>query len=221
MRTRLARSGGNLWSLTTSAAAGTTAASRPDAVCGVLRASTTQRRSNGDRALIRCRPTQQHVSGGDGGRPAVAALFDFGTTPVRKVPGDPYDRVNRELCDGQAPTTAAELRVARWPFRFRKARPGTKAVAQVNDPERFRELLGELGQDAEFALEATYGWEWLAELLESEGREVHLARSTRSPPRSTSAADDGTHVRGSSDAASPRGACPATRIRRESGRGVP
>jgi len=27
----------------------------------------------------------------------------------------------------------------------------------VNDPDRFRELLAELGQDAEFALEATYG----------------------------------------------------------------
>ena len=32
----------------------------------------------------------------------------------------------------------------------------------VNDRERFRDLLGELGEDAEFALEATYGWEWLA-----------------------------------------------------------
>ncbi len=49
----------------------------------------------------------------------------------------------------------------------------------VNDRERFRELLGELGQDAEFALEATYGWEWLAELLEHEGRELHLAHPLR------------------------------------------
>src|SRR5688500_20353965 len=44
----------------------------------------------------------------------------------------------------------------------------------VNDRERFRELLAELGQDAEFALEATYGWEWLAELLEHDGRELPL-----------------------------------------------
>jgi transposase len=49
----------------------------------------------------------------------------------------------------------------------------------VNDPDRFRELLGELGEDAQFALEATYGWEWLAELLEAEGRELHLAHPLR------------------------------------------
>src|SRR3954467_10378667 len=57
----------------------------------------------------------------------------------------------------------------------------------VNDPERFRELLGEVGEDARFALEATYGWEWLAgalggggaELLEAEGRELHLAHPLR------------------------------------------
>jgi transposase len=49
----------------------------------------------------------------------------------------------------------------------------------VNDRERFRELLCELGEEAEFALEATYGWEWLAELLEHEGRELHLAHPLR------------------------------------------
>jgi transposase len=49
----------------------------------------------------------------------------------------------------------------------------------VNDPERFRELLGELGEDARFALEATYGWEWLADLLEGDGRELHLAHPLR------------------------------------------
>jgi transposase len=49
----------------------------------------------------------------------------------------------------------------------------------VNDPDRFRELLDELGADAQFALEATYGWEWLAELLEGEGRELHLAHPLR------------------------------------------
>jgi hypothetical protein len=32
----------------------------------------------------------------------------------------------------------------------------------VNDPELFRELFAELGGEARFALEATYGWEWLA-----------------------------------------------------------
>jgi transposase len=49
----------------------------------------------------------------------------------------------------------------------------------VNDPERFRELFDELGGEAQFALEATYGWEWLAELLERDGRELHLAHPLR------------------------------------------
>jgi len=49
----------------------------------------------------------------------------------------------------------------------------------VNDPARFRELLAGLDADARFALEATYGWEWLAELLEGEGRELHLAHPLR------------------------------------------
>jgi transposase len=49
----------------------------------------------------------------------------------------------------------------------------------ANDPEVFRGLLAELGEDARFALEATYGWEWLAELLEDEGRELHLAHPLR------------------------------------------
>ena len=35
----------------------------------------------------------------------------------------------------------------------------------VNDPETFLELLQGLGDDAKVALEATYGWEWLADLL--------------------------------------------------------
>src|SRR3954462_6445400 len=48
-----------------------------------------------------------------------------------------------------------------------------------NDPEGFRELLSPLGDDAQFALEATYGWEWLAELLEHDGRELHLAQPLR------------------------------------------
>jgi hypothetical protein len=48
-----------------------------------------------------------------------------------------------------------------------------------NDPERFRGLFAELGGEARFALEATYGWEWLAELLERDGRELHLAHPLR------------------------------------------
>jgi hypothetical protein len=39
---------------------------------------------------------------------AIAALFDFGRPPGPQS-WDAYDRVNRELAGGQAPTTAAEL----------------------------------------------------------------------------------------------------------------
>ena len=53
----------------------------------------------------------------------------------------------------------------------------------VNDPERFRELLGELGEDVRFALEATYGWEWLAELLEA-GVASCISRTHCAPRRS-------------------------------------
>ena len=44
-----------------------------------------------------------------------------------------------------------------------------------NEPQRFLELLGELEGETEVAVEATYGWEWLAELLEDGGYELHLA----------------------------------------------
>lgn len=48
----------------------------------------------------------------------------------------------------------------------------------VNDPEAFLELLGH-PEDAHVALEATYGWEWLAELLEEAGFDLHLAHPLR------------------------------------------
>jgi transposase len=49
----------------------------------------------------------------------------------------------------------------------------------VNEPETFLELLHGLGDDARVALEATYGWEWLADLLEQAGYELHLAHPLR------------------------------------------
>src|SRR5215813_10596328 len=49
----------------------------------------------------------------------------------------------------------------------------------VNDPDTFLELLQGLGDDAEIALEATYGWEWLADLLEEAGFELHLSHPLR------------------------------------------
>jgi transposase len=36
-----------------------------------------------------------------------------------------------------------------------------------------------LGDDARVALEAAFGWEWLADLLEAEGIELHLAHPRR------------------------------------------
>ena len=49
----------------------------------------------------------------------------------------------------------------------------------VNEPETFLELLQGLGDDVRVALEATYGWEWLADLLEEAGYELHLAHPLR------------------------------------------
>src|SRR6266566_9145368 len=49
----------------------------------------------------------------------------------------------------------------------------------VNDRDAFLELLGALDGDCRIAVEATYGWEWLAELLEDAGYDVHLAHPSR------------------------------------------
>src|SRR6266498_4296996 len=49
----------------------------------------------------------------------------------------------------------------------------------VNKPETFLELLQGLGGELQVALEATYGWEWLADLLEQEGHELHLSHPLR------------------------------------------
>jgi transposase len=48
----------------------------------------------------------------------------------------------------------------------------------VNDRDTFLELLGD-PTDAHVVLEATYGWEWLAELLEEAGYDLHLAHPLR------------------------------------------
>jgi transposase len=49
----------------------------------------------------------------------------------------------------------------------------------INGREAFLELLGEPGGQTHVALEATYGWEWLAELLEDAGYDLHLAHPLR------------------------------------------
>jgi transposase len=49
----------------------------------------------------------------------------------------------------------------------------------VNDPDTLLELLEEIGGESKIALEATYGWEWLADLLVEHGYELHLAHPLR------------------------------------------
>ena len=58
---------------------------------------------------------------------------------------------------------------------------GTELLSRrvVNEPEALKAILAELGGELKVALEATYGWEWLAELLEAEGHELHLSHPLR------------------------------------------
>ena len=49
----------------------------------------------------------------------------------------------------------------------------------VNDRATFLELLAGLEGESRIAVEATYGWEWLVELLEDAGYEIHLAHPLR------------------------------------------
>ncbi len=49
----------------------------------------------------------------------------------------------------------------------------------ANDPEALKAILAGLGGELQVALEATYGWEWLADLLEREGHELHLSHPLR------------------------------------------
>jgi transposase len=58
---------------------------------------------------------------------------------------------------------------------------GTEVISRriENDPATFLQLLAELEGETEIALEATYGWEWLADLLQEAGYELHLAHPLR------------------------------------------
>jgi transposase len=49
----------------------------------------------------------------------------------------------------------------------------------ANDPQTFLELLAEIDGESKIALEATYGSEWLADVLEAAGYELHLAHPWR------------------------------------------
>jgi hypothetical protein len=45
----------------------------------------------------------------------------------------------------------------------------------ANEPEASRTIFAELGGEARVALGAAFRWEWLADLREAEGSELHLA----------------------------------------------
>src|SRR2546430_7752106 len=49
----------------------------------------------------------------------------------------------------------------------------------ANDPETFLALLAEIDGESKIALEATYGWEWLADVLQDAGYELHLSHPLR------------------------------------------
>jgi transposase len=49
----------------------------------------------------------------------------------------------------------------------------------ANDPQTFLELLAEIDGESKIALEATYGWEWLADVLQDAGYELHLSHPLR------------------------------------------
>src|SRR5215213_8026102 len=49
----------------------------------------------------------------------------------------------------------------------------------INDGQTILALLGEIDGECRVALEATYGWEWLADLLEHSGYELQLAHPLR------------------------------------------
>ena len=49
----------------------------------------------------------------------------------------------------------------------------------INDPQTFLALLAEIDGECRVALEATYGWEWLADVLQDAGYELHLAHPLR------------------------------------------
>src|SRR5215213_4546295 len=105
--------------------------------------------------------------------------------------GPPSDPVPGALCPGRALCSGTEggPRMVYVGIDLHRKRSHVAVVDEhgrqllsrrlVNDPELFRELFAELGGKAQFALEATYGWEWLAELLEHDGRELHLAHPLR------------------------------------------
>jgi hypothetical protein len=66
----------------------------------------------------------------------------------------------------------------------------------TNDPEVLRAIFAELGGEGRVALEAAFGWEWLADLLEAEGIESSRPRRSCSRlPREPGCTRSGGRVR--------------------------
>src|SRR6266498_4793765 len=66
----------------------------------------------------------------------------------------------------------------RSPSSTARARSCSRAGSSTS-PRPFSSCCRDWGDEAQVALEATYGWEWLADLLEEAGYELHLAHPLR------------------------------------------
>src|SRR5215204_6362565 len=99
------------------------------------------------------------------------------------------NRCPERYCPGNQPGSKEALRMNSVGIDLHRSRShvavladdGTELLSRriVNDPAIFLELLAEIDGESKIALEATYGWEWLADLLQDAGYELHLAHPLR------------------------------------------
>src|SRR5829696_10007085 len=94
-----------------------------------------------------------------------------------------------ETPDRGRPTDAfCRHRLAPQALAHRRHRRGGRAAAVAADRQRPADVPGAVGErrrvlesvgECRVALEATYGWEWLADVLQDAGYELHLAHPMR------------------------------------------
>src|SRR5215204_5089878 len=99
------------------------------------------------------------------------------------------NRCPERYCPGNQPGSKEALRMNSVGIDLHRSRShvavladdGTELLSHrvVNDPQTFLELLAEIDGESKIALEATYGWEWLADVLQDAGYELHLAHPLR------------------------------------------
>jgi transposase len=87
-------------------------------------------------------------------------------SPDRRRPTD-------EFCRHRSASKALARR------RDRRRRHSAALAPDRQRPRDVLELLAGIEGESKIALEATYGWEWLADLLEDAGYELHLAHPLR------------------------------------------